>query len=145
SDAINALTQSDADTMRRLADGLKRPDRDVRLRAIFAISCIRIAPDEVCYPALEGALKDPDSQVRTKAARAIAQLDQNLKGYAGWPPAADPEKRAIGARKLGGYRTRARAFLTNLEAAAQDDDPKVREAATAAIGQVRGPESLPTD
>ena len=53
-DAINALTDSDADTMRRLAEGLKSPEPEVRLRAVNALTCIRIAPDEVCLPASKG-------------------------------------------------------------------------------------------
>jgi hypothetical protein len=144
-DALNALTDSDADTMRRLAGGLKSPDREVRLRAVDALSCIRIAADEVCLPALEGALNDPDPQVRVEAAKAIALFDQNLKAYASWLTHRDPERRVFGARAVGGYRTRARAFLSDLEAAARDDDPKVREAVAEAIRQVRGREAPPTN
>ncbi len=144
-DAINALTDSDADTMRRLADGLKSPDREVRLRAVDALACIRIAPDEVCLPALEGALNDPDPQVRTEAAKAIALFDHQLKIFAAWLTHRDPQMRVFGARQVGSYRTRARAFLSGLEAAAGDEDPKVRAAVAKAIQQVRGRESPPTD
>jgi HEAT repeat protein len=142
-DAINALTESDANTMRLLAGGLKSPDREVQLRAVFALSCIRIAPDEVCLPALEGALNDPDSQVRVEAAKAIAQFNQNLKNYAAWLTLGDSKNREIGARMVGGYRTRAEAYLSHLEAAARDHDPKVREAVAAAIQQVWGRELPP--
>jgi HEAT repeats/HEAT repeat len=136
-DAINALTDSDADTMRRLAAGLKSRDREVRLRAIFALVCIRIAPDEVCLPALEVALNDPDPQVRAAAARGIATFNECLANYAAWLTGRDPESRAIAARQIGGYRTRAQAFLPELEAAANDEDPTVRKAVAEAIQQVR--------
>lgn len=145
-DAINALTQSDADTMRRLAEGLKSPDREVRLRAIFALACIRIAPDEVCLPALEGAvLNDPDPEVRARAARAITLFNENLKNYAAWLTHRDPEMRVFCAQAVRDYRTRARPFLSDLEAAGHDDDPKVRSAVAEAIQKVRGRESPPTD
>lgn len=137
-DAINALTDSDADTMRRLAAGLKDPDREVRLRAVGALACIRIAPDEVCLPALEGALNDPDAGVRAEAAKGIALFDHQLKTLAGLLDHRNPEFRAVAARVVGGYRTRARDFLPALEAAASDADPEVRRAVAEAIQQVRG-------
>jgi len=144
-DAINALTDSDADTMRRLAGGLKSLDREVRLRAVFALKCIRIAPDEVCLPALEGAQSDPDPEVRVEAAKAIALLNQQLKIFAAWLTHRNPEMRVVGARQVGSYRTRARAFLSDLEAAARDDDPEVRAAVAEAIQQVQGRQSPSTD
>ncbi len=144
-DAINALTESDADTMRRLARGLKSPDREIRLRAVSALSCIRIAPDEVCLPALEGALDDLDTRVRAEAAKGVALIHQQLKGCAACLVHRDPEVRASAARIVGGYRTRARDFLPALEAAARDADPKVRDAVAEAIQRVRGRESPPAD
>jgi HEAT repeats len=137
-DAINALTDSDAGAMKRLAAGLEDPDHEVRLRAVHALACIRIAPDEVCLPALEGALDDPDGGVRAKATKAIALFDHQLKTLAGLLDHRDPEFRAIAARVVGGYRTRARDFLPALEAAAGDADPEVRRAVSEAIEQVRG-------
>lgn len=139
-DAINSLTHSNVDTMTRLARGLKSPDREVRLRAIHALSCIRIAPDEVCLPALEGALKDPDPQVRVEAAKAIAFFDQNLKNYAALLSHRNPEFRVFAAREIGSYQSRARTFLANLETATRDDDPEVRAAVVEAIQEVRGRE-----
>ena len=133
-DAINALTQSDAETMRRLAEGLRSSNREVRLRAVFALSCLRIAPDEVCLPALEGATKDPDTQVRAKATQAIGVFHQSLKSCVDSLKHRDPEWMARAARMVGGYRSRARAFLPDLEAVALDDDPQVRAKATQAIG-----------
>ncbi|MGO9468319.1 MAG: HEAT repeat domain-containing protein [Isosphaeraceae bacterium] len=143
-DAINALTDSDADTMRRIAGSLKSPDREVRLRAVFALSCIRIAPDEVCLPALEGAQSDPDPQVRTEAAKGIAVFDHQLKVFVALLTHRDSKMRALVARQVGSYRTRARAFLSDLEAAAGDNDPEVRAAVAEAIQRVRGSESPPT-
>jgi HEAT repeat protein len=144
-DAINALTGSDEETIRRLAAGLKSPDRAVRLRAVFALSCLRIAPEQVCYPALEGALKDVDPQVRARADEAIAMLDRNLNTFSGWLTHRDPDMRVRGAKAIGYYRTRADAYLTNLEAAAGDDDPRVRAAVAAAVRQVRGLEPPRSD
>jgi hypothetical protein len=139
-DAINALTDSDANTMRLFANGLMSPDREVRLRAIFALSCIRIAPDEVCLPAFDGAIHDNDPQVRAEATKAIAFLHQNLKTYADMLAHRKPDVRLFAAQAVGSYRTRARDFLPNLEAALHDDDPKVREAVAEAIQQVSGRE-----
>jgi HEAT repeat protein len=144
-DAINALAESDADTMRRLAGGLKSPDREVRHRAVFALTCIRIAPDEVCIPALEGALNDPDSQVRAEATKGVALFHSQLKAFVSCLTHRDPEVRASAARLMGGYRTRARHFLPDLEAAACDDDSRVRDAVAEAIKQVRSREARPTD
>jgi HEAT repeat protein len=144
-DAVNALSESDADTMRLLARGLKHPDREVRLRASFALSCLRIAPDAVGLPALEGALNDPDSGVRADAAKGVALYRHQLKSCADCLDHRDPEVRAIAARVVGGYRIRAREFLPALEAAARDPDPKVRDAVAEAIRQVRGRELRPTD
>ena len=106
-DAINALTDSGADAMRQLAAGLEDPDREVRLRAVHALACIRIAPHEVCLPALEGALNDPDAMVRAEAAKGIALFDHQLKTLAGLLDHPNPEFRAVAARIVGGYRSRA--------------------------------------
>ncbi len=143
-DAINALTDSDADTMRRLAGGLKSPDPEVRLRAVHALACIRIVPDEVCLPALEAVLNDPDPQVRNQAAKAIALFNHQLKVSAAWLTHRDHKMRVFGAQQVGSYGTRARVFLADLEAAARDDDPEVRAAVAEAIQQVRGRESPST-
>jgi HEAT repeat protein len=142
-DAINALCESDADTLRSLAAGLNHPDREVRLRAVDALCALRFAPNnEVCLPALEGAAgTDPDPRVRAEAVRAIAFINQELKSLTYILTAdPDPEIRATAARSVGLHGARARAFLPDLEAAAHDDDPKVCEAAAEAIRQVRGPE-----
>jgi HEAT repeat protein len=137
-DAINALTDSDADTMRRLAEGLNSPSTEVRLRAVNALTCLRIEPDEVCLPALERATSDPDTRVRSKAAQGIALINSQLTVIAGWLTHHDPEYREIAARIVGGYRARARSYLPALEVAAHDPDLKVRAAASGAIEQIRG-------
>jgi hypothetical protein len=136
-DAINALTESDAATMRRIAGGLKSPDREVRLRAVHTLTCIRIAPDEVCLPALERVLHDPDAMVRAEAARGIALFQQQLKAFAQVLVHPDPEFRASAARLIGGYRARAREYLPALEAAVGDADPGVRAAIAEAIQQIQ--------
>jgi hypothetical protein len=141
--AINALTNCDANTMRLLAAGLKNPDLNIRLRAISALFHIRVAPDEVCLPALEGALKDQDAQVRASACGTITRFEEELEACAAGLEQDDPTYRARAARILGSYRKRARKYLPNLEAAA-DDDPDVRTAIAEAIQQIRGRESPPT-
>lgn len=140
-DAINALTGSDAATMRRLAAGLESADREVRLRAIHALSCLRIAPGEVILPALDAARDDPDPQVRAEAAKAIAFLGQQRESLTALLTHHDPEMRASAARLVGGYR--ARASLPALEAAGRGADPRVRAAAAEAIRQIAGPAPLP--
>jgi HEAT repeat len=140
--AINSLLNSDADTMRLLAAGLKNPDCNIRLSAISALFHIRVAPDEVCLPALEGALEDQDAHVRASACRAITQFEEELEACAAGLEQDDPRYRARAARILGSYRTRARKYLPNLEGAA-DDDPDVRTAIAEAIQQIRGRESTP--
>ena len=80
--ALNALTNCDADTMRLLAAGLKNPDRGIRLSAISALFHIRVAPDEVCLPALEEALEDQDVQVRASASRTITGFEEELEACA---------------------------------------------------------------
>ena len=141
--AINALTNCDADTMRLLAAGLKDPDRNIRLSAISALFHLRVAPDEVCLPALEGALQDQDVQVRESASGTITRFEEELEACAAGLEQNDPTYRARAARILGSYRTRARKYLPNLEAAA-DDDPDVRTAIAEAIRQIRGSGSPPT-
>jgi HEAT repeat protein len=137
-DAINSLTESDADTMRRLAEGLINRDPEVRLRAVNALTCLRIAPDEVCLPALEEAQSDPDTRVSFEAAKGISLINQQLPVMAGLLTHRNPEWRAIAASMVGGYGTRARNYLPALEAAARDADSTVKNAAAAAIEQVRG-------
>jgi HEAT repeat protein len=144
-DAINALTDSDTDAMRGLAAGLTNPDRDVLLRAIFALTCIRIAPDLVCMPALEGVVNDPDPLVRAEAAKGITLFNQNLKMFAGFLTHRNPEMRLFAVQALGSYRTRARPYLVNLEAAVDDDDTRVRKAVAASIPQVRDRQSVSFD
>jgi HEAT repeats len=141
--AINALSNCDANTMRLLAAGLKNPDRNIRLSAISALFHIRVAPDEVCLPALEGALKDQDAQVRASARGTLTRFEDELEACAAGLEQDDPTDRARAARTLGSYRTRARKYLPTLEAAA-DDDPDVRTAITEAIQQIRGREWPPT-
>lgn len=141
--AINALTNCDADTMRLLAAGLKDPDRNIRLSAISALFHIRVAPDEVCLPALEGALEDQDAQVRASACGTITRFEEELEACAAGLERDDPTYRARAARILGSYRTRARKYLPNLEAAAAAD-PDIRAAIAEAIRQIRGHESPPT-
>ena len=141
--AINALTNCDADTMRLLAAGLKDPDRNIRLSAISALFHLRVAPDEVCLPALEGALTDQDVQVRDSARGTITRFEEELEACAAGLEQNDPTYRARAARILGSYRTRARKYLPNLEAAA-DDNPDVRTAIAEAIRQIRGGGSPPT-
>jgi HEAT repeats len=140
--AINALANCDADTMRLLAAGLKDPDRNIRLSAISALFHLRVAPDEVCLPALEGALNDQDAQVRDSASGTITRFEEELEACAAGLEQGDPTYRARAARILGSYRTRARKHLPKLEAAA-DDDPAVRAAIAEAIRQIRGRETPP--
>lgn len=137
-DAINALTESDADTMRRLAAGLRDPDAGIRERANFALCCLRIAPDEVCLPALEAASNDPDPVTRQAATKAVAFFLEQMAACARLLTSPNPEIRVAAARIVGGYRARALAFLPNLEAARNDTDPAVRAAADQAIARVRG-------
>jgi HEAT repeat protein len=144
-DAYNVLIDADADTMRLFAEALKSPDPEVRLRAVEALSSLRIAPDEVGLPALEGAQNDPDPRVRAEVAKAIALYKRSLNAYATSLNDPDPRNRTWRARRVGEFRTRARAFLPALEAIAHDPDPEVRKAVAEAIRQVRGPQSSPTD
>ncbi len=69
-DAINALTESDAETIARLAGGMNSDDWGVRARAIRVLAALRQAP-EVSVPALVGALKHRDAWVRRDAAKGL--------------------------------------------------------------------------
>lgn len=136
-DAINSLTEADPDAMKLIVAGLKDPDKEIRLRAIHAIGCLRIAPDEVCYPALEEALNDPDIWVRGSAGKTIALLDDQLKAYIAGVKNPNGKWRAVCAQIVGGYRARARPYLADLEAAANEDDPELRAAALEAIRRIQ--------
>ena len=137
-DAINCLVQADAETMRRLAVGLKSPDAATRGRVIFAFCCLRIAADEVCLPALEGLSNDTDPAIRQSAVKAVAFITQQMVACVPLLADPNPKTRAAAAQMIGRYRARARAFLPNLEAARADADPTVRAAVGEAIQQVRG-------
>ena len=78
-----------------------------------------------------------------RARGAITRFEEELEACAVGLEEDDPTDRARAARILGGYGTRARKYLPNLEAAA-DDDPDVRTAIAEAIQQIRGRESPPT-
>ncbi len=69
--AINSLTEADAETIALLANGLKNPDRKIRLRAVVALAALRQAPT-VSLPALTETLKDSDPEVRAQAALALS-------------------------------------------------------------------------
>jgi HEAT repeat protein len=69
-DAINALTESDAETIKQLTKGLESNDWGVRARAIRVLAALRQAPG-VSVPALKGALKHADAWVRRDAAKAL--------------------------------------------------------------------------
>ena len=143
-DATNILTNSDADTMRLLARGLQSPDPEVRLRAVEALSRLRIAPDEVELPALEGAQNDPDPRVRAEVAKTIVLYKRSLNAYAASLNDPDPRNRASSARRVGEFRTRAQDYLPALDAVACDADPIVRDAVAEAIRLIRTPESSAT-
>ena len=137
-DAINALTGADADAMRLVALGLNSPDRVVRFQAIFIMRCLRIAPDEVCLPALEAIRNDPDPQIGTWSAVAISQINQQGQALARLLTSPNAQYRVVAAQSIGGFRTRAWEHLRALEVAAEDEDPAVRAAVAEAIRQVRG-------
>lgn len=137
-DAINALTNSDADTMRLLAHGLQSSDSQIQSQAIQALRYLRIAPDEVCLPALEALSHDPHPGIRQQAANAITFINSQLSSIVPALSDQNPTFRAIAAQIIGGYRTHARAYLPNLEAAADDEDSQVRAAVAEAIRQVKG-------
>ena len=84
-------------------------------------------------------LQDQDVQVRDSASGTITRFEEELEACAAGLEQNDPTYRARAARILGSYRTRARKYLPNLEAAA-DDDPDVRTAIAEAIRQIRGGE-----
>ena len=139
SDAINSLTSADAEAARLIAAGATDPDREVRLRAIFAIQCLHLAADEVSYPTLERLRADPDPAVRAAATRAIGFMDVWIARSVVCLEASSPEIRALGARRIGEHASHARALLPELEAAAADPDPTVRAAVAEAIRRVRPP------
>ena len=136
-DAINSLTSANAAAARLLAVGATDPDREVRLRAIHAISCLHLAADEVSYPTLERLRADPDPAVRAAAARAISFMDTWLANSVVALKAASPESRAWEAQLIGDHATHARALLPDLEVAADDPDPIVRATVAEAIRRVK--------
>jgi len=69
-DPINALTRADQDAITLLARGLEDKDPKVRVRAAFALGCLRQAPS-ISVPALTRAVSDPDSRVQAGAAGSL--------------------------------------------------------------------------
>jgi len=142
-DVISALRFCDVATMRWFAEKSKDPDPTVRLRAIEALAGVLVALDEVVIPAFEAAAKDPDPLVRAEAAMMLPVFQRNLKTYVSYLTSKVPGMHYNGVQAIGSYRTRARAYLPELEAATRDEAPNVRAAAAEAIQQVRGPNPAP--
>jgi HEAT repeat protein len=64
------MEAADSDTIAALTNGLANPDYGVRLRAVFALSAVRQAP-EVSLPALVQALRDPVPAVKNQAVQSL--------------------------------------------------------------------------
>ena len=139
-------TESDADTMKRPPRGLKSPDREVRLRAIFVLASLRIALDEGLPPRPRRVPQRPGHS----DPRRGGQGGRPDPVSSSPPPSAmilDPSRAQVSGRRgpvpWGGYADPRPEFLPALEAAARDADPEVREAVAKAIEQVRGRGSPP--
>lgn len=104
--AINALTSSGEDAIESFAEAVSSPDPEVRKRAVFALGCLRQAPD-VALPALGKALSDSDAEVRAVA---------------------------VGA--LGPYQERARPMISQITSLLTDTNPRVRVCATEALAMI---------
>ena len=137
-DAMSALTVADSATMRLLAQALQDPDPRVRSNAIAALKFLRIAPDEVCLPAIERLSNDPHPGIRLLVANTILDFTDQLTKAVPSLKDPDPTVRVTAAQTIGEYRTRASAFLPDLEAAQADTDTAVRAAVSRALQQVQG-------
>jgi hypothetical protein len=107
SDAINALTSAHEEAIALIAQALTSRDREVRVRAAFALGCLRQAPD-VSLPALTKALSDPDAEVR-----------------------------AMAVGSLGPYRDHARPMVSQITGLLTDTNARVRTCATEALAMIQ--------
>jgi hypothetical protein len=69
--AIGSMPDADESTVLQLAAGLSSPDPDVRMRAVFALGCHRVAP-AVSVQALIRMLRDSVPEIRGRAAGSLA-------------------------------------------------------------------------
>lgn len=121
-----------------LEQALGDPHRAVVLTAVQMLSDRRV---RVARPALERLLAQPDSLIRSAAARALVISDPDRSGGAipvlvGDLQDPNEHTRAAAAQSLGFLGVRARGAVPALAAALQDEDYGVRVSAADALTSI---------
>ena len=122
-----------------LIDCLRETNGYVRTFAAAAMGAYG-AENHPALPALREALKDPDVYLAVAAASALLKIDE--KTDEGWPLLIDelhspiPTHRVEAARALGNLGLRAEEALPLLQKCLEDEDHRVRRAATLALQQL---------
>ena len=116
----------------------------VRLAAAQALGRVAMASDEAVIAGLTGLLHDPEDNVRRAAAMAIGEIEplpRDLMPIVGLLQASDGRIRSAAMAALQQVDT---SHLTMLLLPALDDpDPKIRQAAVAALGLSGDPRTIP--
>jgi len=130
-DSVLAKEARDA-LLKILPAALKDSRLDVRLKAAKLLQDV---PDPVAVEPLIGALRDPDINVRRRAATALGKIGQPAgKSLVGLLKDPDPEMRRVAVEQLG--KIRHPEALEPLLAALRDPDPNVQWWAAWALGEM---------
>jgi HEAT repeat protein len=141
-DALLSMELSPKTAAPLYAAVLKDEDRTLRLRAVKALGKVGPKGREAAFPALLGAMRDVDPEVRKAAGEAIETLGPpaagdvpSLRALLG-EKGAPAELRARVARSLGALGAGASKAVPELAEAVRAPEVEVRRAAAAALAQV---------
>jgi HEAT repeat protein len=133
----------DRDALKRLGEGLRADDDDLRAVALQHLACAGKSAKEGA-PAVRAALKDKSPAVRRAAAEALGLIDDAPESVAALTEALgdrDAGARAGAAVGLGAnFGPAAKPAVAGLTKALWDEDASVRSAAAEALGRI-GPEA----
>jgi len=114
-------------------------DADAGIRALACMAFRQLSTDgKAGIPALIGRLSDVDAEVRLRAAEALMKIGPGgLDALVRALRDREIRTRRAAAEILGSFGGEAKSAVVDLTETAKDDDPGLRDAATAAIKRIQ--------
>src|SRR5262249_21998261 len=135
--------RGDREALKRLGDGLRAEDSDLRAAAVSQLTWFGKSAKELA-PAVREALKDRSPAVRQTAANILGTIDGGPEALAALTEALrdrEPGVRMAAAMGLGAdFGPAAKSAVPSLVKALWDEEPQVRHNAAEALGRI-GPEA----